>query len=82
METTSRKPKYDTPTTLPLPVTGLVRLPQIIGDAKNNILPLIPVGRTAWYEGIRIGRYPAPIKLGYVSAWRVADIRRLIGETG
>lgn len=78
MKPSNRAPRYDQPTALPLPTDGLVRLSQIIGDPKNNILPLIPVGRTAWYEGVRSGRYPGPTKHGSASLWRAADIRALI----
>lgn len=78
MANTSRNPKYDTPTALPLPADGFLRLSQIIGDRKNNVLPLIPVGRTAWYEGVRTGRYPPPTKHGSASLWRAVDIRALV----
>ena len=66
-----------------LPETGLVRLPQIIGDPKANppVPPIIPVSKSTWYEGIKKGKYPPPVKLGErVSAWRVEDIRALLGQ--
>jgi len=64
-----------------LPEKGFLRLSQIIGDPKKNIPPIIPVSKTSWYDGIKTGRYPAPIKLSArCSAWRVEDIRRLIDE--
>ncbi|MDD2967571.1 MAG: AlpA family phage regulatory protein [Desulfovibrionaceae bacterium] len=58
--------------TLPaLPSEGFVRLPQV--------LAIIPVSRTQFWQGIKDGRFPAPIKLGVrTSAWRVEDIRALI----
>lgn len=65
-----------------LPQEGLVRLTQIIGDQRRGIVAVIPVSRSTWYAGVRAGRYPAPKKLGGVSAWDVADIRRLIAEEG
>ena len=64
-----------------LPETGFVRLPSIIGDAKSDppIPPLYPVSRSTWWEGVRSGRYPQPVKLGpRITAWRVEDIRSLI----
>lgn len=65
-----------------LPDTGFVRIPQIIGDpkAKPPIPALIPVGRSTWWEGVRSGRYPQPVRtLGRrITAWRVEDIRALI----
>jgi prophage regulatory protein len=39
-----------------LPETGFVRLPQI--------LSLIPISRSAWWAGIREGKFPQGIKLG------------------
>jgi hypothetical protein len=67
-----------------LPDTGFLRLRQILGDPKAAppIPPIIPVGKSAWWAGVRAGRYPAPIKLGpRTTAWTVESIRRLIDET-
>ncbi|MHB1374772.1 MAG: helix-turn-helix transcriptional regulator [Thauera sp.] len=64
-----------------LPETGFLRLPQIIGDPKAQppIPAIIPVKKTCWWEGVRTGRFPKPVKLGpRVTAWRVEDIRALI----
>lgn len=64
-----------------LPETGFLRLPQIIGNAKANppIPAIIPVKKSCWWEGVKTGRFPKPIKLGpRVTAWRVEDIRALI----
>ena len=60
-----------------LPRTGFVRLSQIIGPGRP-----IPVSKSTWWEGVRSGRYPKPIKLGpRITAWRVEDIRAFI-ESG
>jgi prophage regulatory protein len=67
-----------------LPPTGYLRLSQILGNKKTNppTPPLIPVSKSSWWEGVRIGRYPKPVKLGpRTTAWRVEDIRQLI-ESG
>lgn len=62
-----------------LPETGYLRLKQIIGDPANGIQPIIPVGKTSWWEGVRSGRYPKPVKLGpRTTVWRAEDIRNLI----
>ncbi|WP_347986221.1 AlpA family phage regulatory protein [Methylomonas sp. AM2-LC] len=64
-----------------LPETGYLRLAQIIGNPKANppIPALIPVSKSTWWEGVKSGRYPAPVKLGpRITAWRVEDIRELI----
>lgn len=63
------------------PSTGFLRLSQIIGNAKADppISPLIPIGKSSWWQGVRDGRYPPSIKLGpRTTVWRVEDIRALI----
>jgi hypothetical protein len=60
-----------------LPETGFVRVAQIVG--KNGNPPIIPIGETSWWNGVKSGKYPKPIKLGVrTTAWRVEDIRALI----
>ena len=55
----------------PLPKEGFVRLPQV--------LAVIPVSKTQFWEGIKTGKYPSPIKLGpRTTAWRGEDSRGLI----
>jgi len=64
-----------------LPETGFLRLPQIIGAPKAEppIPAVIPIGKTSWWEGVKSGRFPKPVKLGpRTTAWRVEDIRALI----
>jgi predicted DNA-binding transcriptional regulator AlpA len=64
-----------------LPEFGLLRLTQIIGDKrKPTILPIIPVSRSCWWNGVKRGRFPAPVKLagGTATFWRVEDICALI----
>lgn len=66
-----------------LPETGFLRLPQIIGDPKADppIPPLIPIKKTCWWDGVRSGRFPKPIKLtARVTVWRVEAIRALIEQ--
>lgn len=54
-----------------LPEIGFVRLP--------TVLHHFPVSRSAWWAGIRSGRYPKPVKIGpRTTAWRAEDIRSLI----
>jgi len=64
-----------------LPQTGYLRLPHIIGDPKAEppIPAVIPVGKSTWWQGVKDGRFPQPVKLGpRTTAWRVEDIRALI----
>ena len=36
---------------------------------------------SAWYQGVKTGKFPPPIKLGpKTSAWRESDVNRLIQE--
>lgn len=64
-----------------LPETGFLRLPQIIGDPAKGLPPLIPVKKSTWWQGVKSGRFPQPVKLGpRVTAWRVEDIRALIAS--
>lgn len=66
-----------------LPETGFLRLPQILGNpnAEPPIPAIIPVKKTTWWNGVKSGLYPKPVKLGpRVTAWRVEDIRELIRQ--
>ena len=57
-----------------LPDTGFLRLPQV--------LALIPISRSAWWVGIREGKFPKGIKLGSkTTVWRAEDIRALIQQS-
>ena len=50
-----------------------LRLPQV--------LELIPISKSAWWQGCKEGRFPKPIKLGpRTSAWRSSDIAALVEQ--
>lgn len=58
------------------PASGLVRLKDIL----HPIGP-IPVSKSTWWQGVKTGRFPKPIKLGSrVTCWRAEDIRKLYEE--
>lgn len=58
---------------LPLPQEGFVRLPQV--------LHVLGISKTTFWDGIKKGRYPAPIKIGRrIAVWKVQDIRELITQ--
>lgn len=60
--------------TTSLPDEGFVRLSAILAPGGP-----VPVGKSTWWEGVRSGRFPKPVKLGpRITVWRVEDIRRLI----
>lgn len=45
----------------------------------KQVLKCIPVSRSHWWQGVKEGRYPKPIKLSErVTVWRASDIRQLI----
>jgi len=59
-------------TEMSLPEAGLVRL--------STVLRYVPVAKSTWWEGVRTGRFPQPVKLGpRTTCWRAADIWLLIG---
>lgn len=59
----------------PIPSCGFLRL--------HQIMELIPISRSAWWEGCRTGRYPKPVKLGpRTTVWRAEDIRAFIENVG
>jgi predicted DNA-binding transcriptional regulator AlpA len=50
---------------------GLLRLPAV--------LKLYPVGRTTWWNGVKSGKFPSPVRLGErLVAWKAADILALV----
>lgn len=54
-----------------LPETGFLRL--------ADVLKLVPVCKTAWYNGICSGDFPQPVALGKrARGYRVEDVRALI----
>lgn len=58
------------------PTTGLVRLSEILAPRGP-----IPVSKSTWWEGIKTGRFPKPIKLSErVTCWRAEDICALFEE--
>lgn len=54
-----------------LPETGFVRLPQV--------LAVFPISRSAWWLGVKTGKYPRSFKLSpRITAWKAEDIRALL----
>ena len=45
------------------------------------VLSNFPVSRAHWWQGVKDGRYPAPVRLSArCVAWRATDIRSLISS--
>jgi prophage regulatory protein len=56
---------------LSFPETGFVRL--------NQVLAVIPVCKSSWWNGVKSGRFPKPVKISArCVAWKVEDIHALI----
>jgi prophage regulatory protein len=54
-----------------IPDTGFVRLTQV--------LEVIPLGKTCWWEGVKSGRFPKPVRLSArCVGWKAEDIHVLI----
>ena len=60
-------------------IDGFFRINQIVRCKNSQVNPLIPISTSAWWAGIKNGKYPAPIKLGpKTTVWRASDIKKLI----
>lgn len=58
-----------------IPTVGFLRLPQV--------LAIVPVSKSSWWEGCKSGRYPKPVKLGpRTTAWKAEDIAALVETLG
>lgn len=45
----------------------------------KEVLQYIPVGKSSWWEGVRSGRYPSPVRLGpRTTAWKLSSIMKLV----
>lgn len=58
-----------------IPQQGFLRLPQV--------LAIIPISKSTWWEGCRTERFPKPVKLGpRITVWRAEDITELVQTLG
>ncbi|MBZ9725309.1 AlpA family phage regulatory protein [Mesorhizobium sp. CO1-1-11] len=56
------------------PLEALLRLKAVISPHGP-----IPVSKSTWWEGVRSGRFPKPVKLGpRTTVWRQSDVQLLI----
>ncbi|ATN32521.1 hypothetical protein ACO34A_01690 [Rhizobium sp. ACO-34A] len=54
--------------------TQLFRIGQVLAPGGP-----LPLSKSAWWQGVRDGRFPQPIKLGpRLTCWRADDIEALI----
>ena len=46
-----------------------------------EVLEVFPVSKSTWFQGVKEGRYPSPLKLSKrCSAWALEDIHALIKD--
>lgn len=59
-----------------LPKKRLLQLPEIIAPHGP-----IPLRKSAWWEGVKKGIFPQPVKFGpRTTAWKAEDIENLINN--
>ncbi len=59
-------------------IPRFLRLKEIIGPTG-----IVPISRSAWWAGVRAGRFPKPVRLGSRTvAWREADLQALAERLG
>ena len=44
----------------------------------NQVLEVIPVSKTTWWNGVRDGRFPKPLRNGRMTFWKSEDIESFI----
>jgi len=58
-----------------IPTTGFLRLPQVLN--------IVPISKSAWWDGCKTGHFPKPVKLGpRTTAWKAEDIAALVKQLG
>jgi prophage regulatory protein len=54
-------------------------LPEIGFLRVKEILKIFPIGKSTWWDGVKDGRFPKPVKLGErTTAWAIEDIKTLV----
>lgn len=47
---------------------------------RPGIPALLPISKTAFYDGIKKGLYPKPYHLGKTAVWKVSEIREALAK--
>lgn len=59
----------------------LLRIKDIIGDRKAGIPAIVPVSRSHWWQMVKDGKAPAPIKLtSRCTVWKLSEVMKFLGE--
>ena len=47
----------------------------------KEVLDLLPISKSTWWDGVRTGKYPTPVKLGdRITCWRLEDVLELVDK--
>ena len=47
----------------------------------DEVLELLPISKSTWWDGVRTGKYPTPVKLGdRITCWRLDDVLKLVDK--
>jgi hypothetical protein len=69
------------PNSYTLPDSGYVLIGELVNNSKKGTLGILRVGRTTFLNNVKIGAYPAPVKLSQrTNGWRVEDIAELLEQ--
>lgn len=45
----------------------------------DEVLARLPISKSTWWQGVKTGRFPQPVKLGErITCWRLSDVDRLM----
>lgn len=56
------------------------RFEQVSLFRLKQVLQFIPVCKTTWWNGVKSGRFPQPIRNGRCTFWKAEDIEQLIED--
>lgn len=60
--------------------TNLAELPGESLIDLDAVTRLVGMRRTWVYDAVKDGRFPAPLKIGTASRWRIGDVRRWLSD--
>ena len=58
-----------------------LRVWDIVGRPEKGIPPIFPVSKSAWYLGVKEGRFPQPVRFTKRTVfWRESDIHAFLNS--
>lgn len=64
-------------------MTTMTTIPKVGFLRLSQVLQLVPISKSAWWEGCKTGRFPKPVKLGpRTTVWQVEEIMEFIERIG